>query len=446
MASPLDLKTHATSTFDFYSLLSLPHTFSAQELSRAWRKTALKYHPDKLDRTKLTAAELATAAEKFHLAQVGFDLLSDSSLKQLYDSTRNARLQKEREKELYGRERRKKVEDLERRESGGFEAFRSGGVAGSKRQREEEEDDDLNHLERELRRLAEDGKRRRLEREEALRKEIQREKEQEVNGKNGTEGSGEQSNQQPTVSELDRTVKVRLPFPPPSQQEVTQQSLNELFARFGAVESVVLLQPKLAKLSSGKKKQNSVTAMVTFVSIMGAHAAVEDFPGLKQKPAATNGFRQEKLDWRDLDSVFWAINQAPAFLSELSARDRSTSPNASSQPSPIGTPVRSKHSTTPSSFLESAPSTPLPNSQKPNGVRKVPSFASFTSTPKTSTPLKSSTGSGLSSPSLEELTMIRLKNAEKERMRRELERKDREEDERWEEATQRSSGIVEAGG
>ena len=438
MASPLDLKTHATSTYDFYSLLSLPQTFSTQELSRAWRKTALKYHPDKLAHSKLTATELAIASEKFHLAQVGFDLLSDLGLKQLYDSTRNARLQKEREKELYGRERRKKVEDLERRESGGFEAFRSGGVAGTKRQREE---DDLDHLERELRRLAEDGKRRRLEREEALRKEIQRERELELNADTKNEGSDGQSIQQSTVSELDRTVKVRLPFPPPSQQEVTQQSLDELFARFGAVESVILMDPKLAKLSSGKKKQNSVTAMITFVSIMGAYAAVEDFPGLKQKLATTNGFRQERLDWRDVDSVFWATNQAPAFLSELSSRDRTTSSNASAQSSQIGTPVRPKHSTTPSSFLDSAPSTPLSHSQKSSGIRKVPSFASFVSTPKTSTPLKTSAGPGVSSPSLEELTMIRLKNAEKERMRRELERKDKEEDEHRKEVTQQSSGM-----
>lgn len=86
------------------------------------RKTALKYHPDKLDHSKLSHTEVAAAAEKFHLAQVGFDLLSDPSLRQLYDSTRNAWLQKEREKErekeFYGKERRKKVEDLERREWG----------------------------------------------------------------------------------------------------------------------------------------------------------------------------------------------------------------------------------------------------------------------------------------------------------------------------------------
>lgn len=432
MASPLDLKTHATSTFDFYSLLSLPHSFSTSELSRAWRKTALKYHPDKLDHTKLTAAELATAAEKFHLAQVGFDLLSDPSLKQLYDSTRNARLQKEREKEQYGKERRKKVEDLERRESGGFEAFRSGGAAGSKRQREE---DDLDRLETELRRLAEDGKRRRMEREEALRKEIQREKDQALEEEHGAKASGGNSNGTPTVSELDRTIKARLPFPPPSQHEVNQQSLQDLFAHFGAVETVVLLQPKLAKLSSGKKKQNSVTAMVTFVSIMGAHAAVDDFPGLKQALPVTNNSRQEILDWRDVDSVFWATNQTPDFLSELLSHDKSVSPSASAQPSPMGTPVRPKRSTSPSSFLGSAPSTPIFTSQKSNGIRKVPSFASFASTPKWSTPLKTSSGPDVSSPSLEELTMIRLKNAEKERLRRELEKRDREEDERQKQAT-----------
>ena len=427
MASPQDLRTHATSTYDFYTLLSLPHSFSTQELSRAWRKTALKYHPDKLDHSKLSPTEAAAAAEKFHLAQVGFDLLSDPSLKQLYDSTRNARLQKEREKELYGKERRKKVEDLERRESGGFEAFKGGNAARVKREREE---DELDKLERELRRLAQDGKRRRLEREETLREEIQREKEEAARGSTNTEVQEEILTPQPTVSELDRTIKARFPFPPPSQQDITQKSLQNLFSRFGQVDSVALLQPKLAKLSTGKKKQNTVTAMVTFMSVVGAHAAVEDFPSLKQKLTATNGFKQEDLDWRDVDSVSWATNQAPEFLSNLSPRNHSTSPPLSSQTTTPNTPVRPPKSTTASSFLNSARFTPTSDFQKPNGVRKVPSFTSFTSTPKTFTPSKASTPSAVSSPSLEELTMIRLKNAEKERMRRELEKKDREEDER----------------
>lgn len=363
---------------------------------------------------------------KFHLAQVGFDLLSDPSLRQLYDSTRNAWLQKEREKEFYGKERRKKVEDLERRESGGFEVFRSGGGANLKRDRE---DDDLDKLERELRRLAEDGKRRRLEREEALRQEIRMEKEKSASESTGAEGQEQILTQQPTVSELDRTVKARFPIPTPSQQDITQKSLQDLFSRFGQVDSVALLQPKLAKLSTGKKKQNAVTAMVTFISVVGAYAAVEDFPSLKQKLGATNGFKQEGLDWGDVDSVSWATNQAPEFLTDLSPRAGSASPSPSVQSTIPSTLVRPKKDTTGSSFLNSAPSTPELDAKKPIGVRKVPSFASFTSTPKTSTPLSTLNPAAVSSPSLEELTVIRLKNSEKERMRRELEKKDKEEDE-----------------
>ena len=426
MASSKDFREHATSNVDFYSLLSLPHNFSPSELNRAWRKTALKHHPDKVNHSQLSEAEKTDAQDKFQLAQIGFELLGDSSLRQLYDSTRNARIQKEREKELYGKERKRKVEDLERRESGGFEAFRSGGVAGVKRQREEE---DLDRLERELRRLAEDGKRRRLEREEALRKDLEREKEA---GDGTPEADDGLSPQQPTVSELDRTIKVRLPFPPPSQRDVSQQSLQNLFVRFGTIESVVLLQPKLAKLSTGKKKQNTVTAMITYASLVGAHAAVEDFPGLRAKLMAANGFKQDDIDWRDIDSVYWAANQEPEVLIGLSARKRSDSPTPGVLPSTPVTPVRPRQTTAASSFLSSAPSTPLSHTQQPNGarVRKIPSFASFSSTPKTSTPLNKSTPAGSGSPSLEELTMIRLKNAEKERLRRELERKDKEEDER----------------
>ena len=444
MASSKDFREHATSNVDFYSLLSLPHNFSPSELNRAWRKTALKYHPDKVNHSQLSEAEKTDAQDKFQLAQIGFELLSDSSLRQLYDSTRNARIQKERERELYGKERKRKVEDLERRESGGFEAFRSGGVAGVKRQREEE---DLDRLERELRRLAEDGKRRRLEREEALRKELEREKEEASLGDGTPEADDGLPPQQPTVSELDRTIKVRLPFPPPSQRDVSQQSLQNLFARFGTIESVVLLQPKLAKLSTGKKKQNTVTAMITYTSLVGAHAAVEDFPGLREKLLTANGFKQDDIDWRDVDSVYWAANQQPEVLTELSAGRASNSPTAGVLPSTPVTPARPRQTTTASSFLNSAPSTPLSHTQQPNGagVRKVPSFASFSSTPKTSTPLNRSTPAGSGSPSLEELTMIRLKNAEKDRLRRELERKDKEEDERTGTPTREGSRTQNSG-
>ncbi|KAI4185108.1 MAG: hypothetical protein LQ346_005985, partial [Caloplaca aetnensis] len=88
-----DLKAYATSSTDFYALLDLTPQFSQKELDRQWRKTALKYHPDKV------GASDTVAREKFHLAQIGYDLLSDPAAKAIYDGARGARERKKRERE-----------------------------------------------------------------------------------------------------------------------------------------------------------------------------------------------------------------------------------------------------------------------------------------------------------------------------------------------------------
>lgn len=148
--STCDLKQHATSDHDFYALLGVTFETSEADIRRAYRKTALKYHPDKLGKD--------FDPEKFHLLQIANDVLSDPAAKAAYDNARNARLQKQRQHELFEGKRRQMKEDLEARER------------GVKRGREEEEEEDAEAmLEREMKRLAEDGKRRRKEMEERLK-------------------------------------------------------------------------------------------------------------------------------------------------------------------------------------------------------------------------------------------------------------------------------------
>lgn len=143
-----DLTQYTTSNHDFYSLLGVTFETSESDIRRAYRKTALKYHPDKLGKD--------FDPEKFHLLQIANDVLSDPAAKAAYDNARNARLQKKRANELFEGKRRQMKEDLEARER------------GVKRGREDEEDAEV-RLEREVRRLAEDGKRRRREMEEKMR-------------------------------------------------------------------------------------------------------------------------------------------------------------------------------------------------------------------------------------------------------------------------------------
>ncbi|MCJ1317229.1 hypothetical protein MMC15_002552 [Xylographa vitiligo] len=407
MTSSADLKDYATSTTDFYALLSLPPTFSPHELNRAWRRTALKYHPDKVG-----AADTA-AAEKFHLAQIGFDIFQDPTIKTLYDNARNAREQKERARKMFEGERKRMREELEGREGkAGLGKGARGGV-GVKRGREEED------FEREVRRLAEDGKRRRQEREEVLRQDLRAEQEAEANGPAGPQtprmATASSSAPQPSVAapvaELDRSVKVRwLPSATSSVSPIDKDALATLFSRFGKVESVFLMKTKTQRTGPSREKKQVATGVVVFASVVGAHTAIEDAK------------KQVGPEWECVDSVGWAGNKEPDFVAEMRG---SVSP---SPQKPIrkgagdflngGTPAGGTPVTTGKSTGGGAPNG--------EGLRKVPSFASFSSA-AFSTPQGSPLGK-MGSPSLEEITMIRLKEAEKRRLEAEITKEDEKAD------------------
>ncbi|KAL8824933.1 MAG: hypothetical protein Q9191_004719 [Dirinaria sp. TL-2023a] len=394
-----DLKDYATSDTDFYELLGITFENSQKDLDRAWRKTALKYHPDKV--TGDPAAK-EIARHKFHLAQVGYDLLSDPTTKALYDNTRAARLQKKRQNELFEGKRRQMKDDLEARER------------GVKRARTEEEDNEIK-LERELRRLAEDGKRLRKEREEALRKVVKQEAEYGGDHpgspapSSATPSDGE-SKAQMQVSEIDRTVKVRWARNSLGEP-IGEDYIEKLFSTFGRIEGVHLLNPKPMKFGKKNKKELASICMVQYSSVVGAHAAVEDFP------------KQTGTEWAVFDSVKWAANKEPDFISSY----QNGGSEAGSAPS---TPLSNVSKTSRSAFfnLDSNPSTPLP-AVNGSGERlhKMPSFSSFSATKSKNphgSPLGDSLGGG--SPSLEEMTMIRLRNAEKKRLADEIRRQDEE--------------------
>ena len=389
-----DIKQYATSSHDFYELLGVTSVTSESEVRRAYRKTALKYHPDKVgnDSAKL---------EKFHLLQIAYEVLSDPTIKTLYDNAREARLQKQRQNELFEGKRRQMKEDLEARER------------GVKRRREDDRSAE-EKFEMEFRRIAEDGKKRRemaeLRKREKLEEEERMDKEREEAGtaQPDVQTAEERPQGGTAVPELDRTVKVRWPRKG-AGTDIDKDGLKRLFETFGPVDNAFMLKDKRQRIGATKEKQNVATGVVVFASIVGAHAAVTDYK------------RQKGAPWDILDSVAWAGN------SEQGTDQRPSSP-AESAPS------------------DSAPSTPAPSSKRPkafpgigsatvtpertpatngNGLKKVPSFASFSaaafSTPKGS---PSANGFGPNSPSLEEITMIRLKNAERRRLEEQIQRQD----------------------
>ena len=63
---------------DYYEILDVPRTASADEIKKAYRKMALKYHPDK-------NPDDPSAEGKFKEAAEAYEILSDAEKKQRYD-------------------------------------------------------------------------------------------------------------------------------------------------------------------------------------------------------------------------------------------------------------------------------------------------------------------------------------------------------------------------
>ncbi|KAL9618050.1 MAG: hypothetical protein Q9160_007179 [Pyrenula sp. 1 TL-2023] len=412
MAPSDDLRAHATSSTDFYELLSLLPTATETEIRRAYRKTSLKYHPDKVGATPENL-------EKFHLLQIAQDVLSDPAVRALYDQSREAKERRKREEVQLEGKRRKMKEDLERRESGGF-GFTVGQAAGVKRRWGEESADEK--LAREIERIAENNRRmvrqmkeererkqqrEALEEEEIRDQELQRQNEQ--NGqpadapKNGYGKGGS------NVPEIERTVKVRL-IREGAGREIDKDRLADMFGTFGKVENAFLLKDKKQRLEGQKEKRIFATGVVVFASIVGAHAAVED------------AARETMVPWEAVESVRWAEDKGADFTS------RPNTPSRGENNLPL--PSTPASTTKASQFFAGLNKKGKADATNNDGLRKVPSFASFSSaafnTPKGSPVNKNA---GVNSPSLEELTMMKLKNKQREIERKRLEEELRSQDE-----------------
>ncbi|KAI9829529.1 MAG: hypothetical protein M1826_005573 [Phylliscum demangeonii] len=329
MPSDNELAQHATSEHDFYALLDLAPGDSSQHSSaairRAYRRTALKHHPDKNGGS-------AAAVERFHLLQIAYEVLTDAGVRAAYDGARAARAAKARQKSLFDGKRRAMMDDLERRER--------GGQAGKRPRPEEELLDPEEALRREVARLAEDGRRRRLERQEEMRREQQdaeaeaeadrcsssrrrrRTEAQEEKPMVGTEttrdldpSGGEGSG----VADIERTIKVRWAREGPGLA-LDGDELGVRFARFGVIERVFLLKDK--KLRGGnpaetggeekktKKKVVMATGVILFRSVVAAHAAVGHYAALALAPAGA----PPPMDLAPFASVGWAAGRAPPGL------------------------------------------------------------------------------------------------------------------------------------
>lgn len=66
---------------DYYAVLGVPKTASAEEIKKAYRKLARQYHPDANPGNKQTE-------EKFKEVSAAYDVLSDAKRRKEYDEAR----------------------------------------------------------------------------------------------------------------------------------------------------------------------------------------------------------------------------------------------------------------------------------------------------------------------------------------------------------------------
>ncbi len=75
------LQTLNSMADDYYKILEVPRTASAEEIQKAYRRMARKYHPDLHEDEK----EKETAKQKFQQVQAAYDVLSEPEKREMYD-------------------------------------------------------------------------------------------------------------------------------------------------------------------------------------------------------------------------------------------------------------------------------------------------------------------------------------------------------------------------
>lgn len=306
------------------------------------------------------------AADRFIYLGWARDILLDARLKGEYDRARTRRREKTLQDELLDGRRRQMKQDLERREAD------SKDFGASLKRKRQEDMNDAEKREQEIQRLAEDGKRRRKEAQERLEKK-RKEEEDELEA---SFVSPPPTSTSTTSPEIHRTIKIRFTRDA-ATANWTRESIQDLFSQYGAIDSVVLGKDKKIRPSGEKHRKVTATAFVVYKRLDHAHRAVCD--GAK--------------DNTSLESVGWA-GEAP---------DLGTTFTPAAAPStPIGTPKTFR-----TSFGPTKSSTPM---------------GTGTGTPKFSF--------SPSTPSLQEKTMMRLKEAEKKRLEEQIRRQEAEEEAR----------------
>ncbi|XP_077477778.1 dnaJ homolog subfamily C member 17 [Stigmatopora argus] len=234
---------------DLYGLLGITNTATAKEIKKAYRKKALKCHPDK-------NPDNPKAAELFHQLSQALEVLTDAAAKAAYDKVCAAKKRAEERNRKLDDKRKKIKLDLEERE----------------RRAEAQTQDEVQitrTLEEEIIRLREEGSRQLEEEQKLIREQIQREREEQQN-------PGDCSHPSSNGSRNKVTPKLKLKWKC-KKDDLTnggysQEFILKLLQKYGEVSNVIV----------STKKQGS--AVVEFVTVKAAELAVKNESGRSENP------------------------------------------------------------------------------------------------------------------------------------------------------------------
>ncbi|KDQ07312.1 hypothetical protein BOTBODRAFT_60080 [Botryobasidium botryosum FD-172 SS1] len=352
-----------------YEVLAVEAEATEADIRRAYRQRSLKVHPDRHPNNP-------DAAQKFHELTEAYNLLLDPIRRSALDAQIKIKNARKLRFAAFDSKRKNLQEELEERER----AFKKARG---------EKDDDERKKAQELERIKEEGRRMMREREEALLRE-QKEKEKQAGESSGARVGGGATSDAPPEGLLDTTIRLKY-----SLSEVphltTSSALAALLSSFGPIDSdsivLSLKTPKPSKKPERSKAKPS-TALVPLKNVGDAFAAV-----------LASGRKERGLEGIE---VSWAGGEEPEIVKWLKRNgklgmrksDGPAAPQASARLFSTSASPATPSSSTFSSFPESLPTHPPP----------IPQTA-----PKL--------GNGLD---FESLTLMRLRQAEREKLEREI--------------------------